>query len=192
MVKQKEVLTISQIESFIKKAKTIQEKLMIKCMLKLGLRVSELVNFKIEWINWEDKILNIQVNHKPIYWEPKYLSTREVPIPENLLVELRQFLGNRKKGYVFRSRKKSNYYRYNEDSIIRKINKISREVLGRNTGTHIFRRTYASYLSNEGNDLVQIKKLLGHSDVKTTFLYLKDIPDRKNYNKIRNMEIMRI
>lgn len=190
MVKQKTILTKNQMEEFIKNAKTIQEKLMIKCMLKLGFRVSELVNFKIEWINFIDKIVNIQLNHKPISWHPKYLSIREIPIPENLLIELNQFIGNKKKGYIFKSRKRSNHYRFNTDSIIRKINRISKKVLERNTGTHVFRRTYASYLSNSGHDLVQISKLLGHSDVKTTFLYLKDIPDRKNYDKTRNMEIM--
>jgi len=165
---------------------------MIKCMLKLGFRVSELVNFKIDWINAIDKIVNIQINDKPIAWKPKYLSVREVPIPDNLLIELQQFIGNRKKGYVFKSRKKSNHYKYNEDSVIRKINRISKKVLGKNTGTHVFRRTYASHLSNSGHDLVVIRQYLGHSDVKTTFLYLKDIPDRKDYDKTRNMEIMNL
>lgn len=179
-------------EEFIIKANTIQEKLMIKCMLKLGLRVSELVNFKIEWINLKDKLIDLQINKKPIYWEPKRLSVRELPIPENLLIELNQFIGNRKKGYVFRSRKKINYYRYNEDSIIHKINRISREIFGENTGTHIFRRTYASYLLKKGYNLAQIQQLLGHSKIKTTFIYLKNIPDRRDYDGIRNMEIMKL
>ena len=92
-----------------------------------------------------------------------------------------------KKKYLFKSRKSSNHYRYNKDSIIKKINKISREIVGKKTGTHIFRRTYASYLLNNGTDLVTIQKLLGHADIKTTFLYLKNIPDRRNYDKVRNV-----
>ncbi|MFX0136736.1 MAG: tyrosine-type recombinase/integrase [Candidatus Hodarchaeota archaeon] len=192
MVKQKKVLTVNQCNKFIKNANTIQEKLMIRMMLKCGLRVSELINCQISWINFEDQLLYIQENKKPYEWVPKRDSIREVPISEELLIELKQFIVNRKKGYLFRSRKKTNYRRYNKDSIIRKINKIAKEVLGKNTGTHIFRRTYASHLLNEGNDLETIRKLLGHADLKTTFLYLKNIPDRNNYDKIRNMRIMRL
>ena len=165
---------------------------MIKCMLKTGMRVSELINFKVQWINYKDKMIHIQANQKPISWEPKYCSVRELPVPEELLIELRQFLGNRKTGYVFKSRKSSESYRYKESSVIQKINKITKKTFGKNLGTHIFRRTYVSFLVNEKHDLVQIKKRLGHSDIKTTFLYLQDIPDRTDYDKTRNMELMKI
>lgn len=165
---------------------------MIKCMLKMGMRVSEVVNFKIEWINYIDKMVHIQKNKKPISWEPKYCSIRELPVPEELIIELKQFLGNRKTGYVFKSRKSSESHRYKESSVIHKINKITRQTFGINLGTHIFRRTYASYLLNEGHDIVQIMKRLGHGDIKTTYLYLQDIPDRRDYDKTRNMEIMKI
>lgn len=161
-------------------------------MLKTGMRVSELINFKVQWINYKDKMIHIQANQKPISWEPKYCSVRELPVPEELLIELRQFLGNRKTGYVFKSRKSSESYRYKESSVIQKINKITKKTFGKNLGTHIFRRTYVSFLVNEKHDLVQIKKRLGHSDIKTTFLYLQDIPDRTDYDKTRNMELMKI
>lgn len=192
MVKQKNALTVNQIEQLIKNANTIQEKLIIKCLLKMGMRVSELVNFKVQWIDFKDNVVRIQSNNRPLSWEPKYCSEREIPVPENLIIELKQFLGNRKTGYVFKSRKSSNYGRYNESSIIHKINKITKKIFGKKLATHIFRRTYASFLLNEGHDLIQIKKRLGHSDIKTTFLYLQDIPDRRKYDKTRNMEIMKL
>lgn len=158
----------------------------------MGMRVSELVNFKIEWITSRDRMIHIQENQKPNSWEPKYCSIRELPVPENLLIELKQFIGNRKTGYVFRSRKKAESSRYKETSVIHKINRITKETFGKNLGTHVFRRTYASFLLNEGHDLVQIKQRLGHSDIKTTYLYLQDIPDRREYDKTRNMEIMKL
>ena len=192
MVKQKVALTISQVEAFIKNASSFQEELMIKCMVKMGMRVSELTNFKIEWINFQDKMIRIQKNNTPFKWEPKYCSERELPIPENLVLDLKKFINNRKTGYVFKSRKKSKSYKYNEESIIRKINTISKKVFGKNLGTHIFRRTYASYLNSTGHDIVKISKRLGHGDLKTTFLYLQDIPDRSDYDKTRDMEIMKV
>jgi len=192
MVKQKVALTISQVEKYIKNANSFQEEIMIKCMVKMGLRVSELANMKIEWINFLDKIVRIQKNNTPIKWEPKYCSERELPIPENLAIDLKKFLGNRKTGYVFKSRKNSKSNKYNEESIIRKINAISKKVFGKNLGTHVFRRTYASYLNNTGHDIIKISKRLGHGDLKTTFLYLQDIPDRRDYDKTREMEIMKV
>jgi len=161
-------------------------------MLKMGMRVSELVNFKIQWINYKDKMVHIQANQKPLSWGPKYCSVREIPVPEELLIELKQFLGNKKTGYVFRSRKEAESHRYKESSVIHKINRITKKTFGKNLGTHIFRRTYASFLLNVGHDLIQIKKRLGHSNIKTTFLYLQDIPDRSDYDKTRNMEIMKL
>ena len=161
-------------------------------MLKTGMRVSELVNFKVQWINSKDRMIHIQINRKPVYWEPKYCSIREIPVSENLITELKQFIGNRKTGYVFKSRKKSNSYRYNETSVIHKINRITKKLFDKNLGTHIFRRTYASFLLNEGHNLTQIKNRLGHGDIKTTSLYLQDIPDRRDYDKTRNMELMKI
>ena len=129
-------------------------------MLKMGMRVSELVNFKIQWINYKDKMVHIQANQKPLSWGPKYCSVREIPVPEELLIELKQFLGNKKTGYVFRSRKEAESHRYKESSVIHKINRITKKTFGKNLGTHIFRRTYASFLLNVGHDLIQIKKTI--------------------------------
>lgn len=41
---------------------------------------------------------------------------------------------------------------------------------------HTFRHTYASHLLLAGYDLHTIQRLLGHSDVKTTMIYLQTVP----------------
>jgi integrase len=42
---------------------------------------------------------------------------------------------------------------------------------------HIFRPTFASHLLLADYDLQTIQKLLGHSDIKTTMIYLQTVPD---------------
>jgi site-specific recombinase XerD len=41
---------------------------------------------------------------------------------------------------------------------------------------HDFRHTFGSMLASQGVDLVTIKSLMGHSDIKTTMIYLHYSP----------------
>lgn len=205
LVKQKEVLTQNQIKKFIQKADSFEIQLMILVMVNTGMRVGELVNFKPNWIDFEERSIRIQENKKPIAWKPKRESMRSVPISSNVLDNLKRHLKNRKTGYVFQSQKtktfevkdgkrvsKRTHRRYAYRTIIRKVNKISQEVMGVDTGTHIFRASYASHLLANKMSLEGIRKFLGHSDIKTTLVYIRSIPDFSEWEKVRNMEFMQM
>ena len=64
--------------------------------------------------------------------------------------------------------------------------------MGVDTGTHIFRATYASHLLANKISLEGIRKLLGHSDIKTTLLYIRSIPNFREWDKVRNIEFMQM
>ena len=206
MVKQKEVLSLDQVEKLINKAKTYQRQLMILTMVQTGMRVGELVNLKINWINGVDRSIRIQVNEKPIKWKPKRYSVRAVPITETLLNNLKKYFGNRTKGYLFQSQKtkttiirdgkkitKNTFRRYNYRSIIKIMNKLLIQILGykpKDESTHIFRHTYASRLLKDKIDLESIRKLLGHSDIKTTLNYIRGLPDFSSWDAVRKVDVM--
>jgi integrase len=195
MGKQREVLTKNQVNKLLKQAPSFKLQLMIKTMVQTGMRVSELVNFKIEWINFEDKEIYIQKNAEPIEWSPKRDSIRKVPVNDELLNDLKRFIKNRKKGYVFQSQKSvtngsRTHHRYSYRTIIRKVNNLAKKLFGKTIGTHIFRATYATYQRKLNFDYGDIKKLLGHSSVRTTELYVEDLPDLNLFERARKADIM--
>lgn len=202
--KQKEVLTHKQLEMLIENADSFETQLIIITMVKTGMRVGELVNFKINWIIPGGLSIRIQSNKKPLAWEPKtQTSIRSIPIDEVLLKSLERHIGKRKKGYVFQSQKKrardeSNnivrtFRKYNTRTINRRINDLSEKVFDKQIGTHIFRHTYASDLFREkGLDVNDMQKLLGHSSNKTTLLYLQSLPGFSSWDKVRQSRLMKL
>ncbi len=52
----------------------------------------------------------------------------------------------------------------------------ARAAIPKRVSPHALRHTYASHLLLADYDLQTIQKLLGHTDVKTTMIYLQTVP----------------
>lgn len=73
-------------------------------------------------------------------------------------------------GYFFVNNRGS---RFKEQSIRNMINKCTRSAgIKIHITPHMFRHSVATYLLDEGVDIVYIQKILGHSSIKTTQIYL--------------------
>lgn len=202
-MKYQEILTQDEIQQLIdacpevfKKEVTIQKyQLIIKAFITTGMRDSELINSTVSWIippkNNTTTLLRIQKNEYPVKFTPKYISEREVPITAELFSDLTDFIGSRKGGFIFRSQNPKNRNRYNKRTIINGINSISKEVFNKTIGTHIFRRTFASYIYSNFKDVIQVQKLMGHGKPEVTWRYIKQIPTRENYNEIIDLDIFK-
>lgn len=144
-----------------------RNKAIIYILYSTGIRVSELVNLKVEDIDLNDRILKVEGKGKKQRIAPFSNQTKEV-IEEYLKMERHKisktdcvFLFVNKNGIKITSR-----------GVELIIENISIKTLGnKKIHPHIFRHTFATNLLNNGADLRVVQELLGHSSLSTTQIY---------------------
>lgn len=155
----------------INKIKNIKHKCIILLGYSCGLRVSEVVNLKINNIDSKRMVINII--------QSKGKKDRIVKLPINLLCLLREYYNIYKpNNYLFNGQ--NNSPQYSTES----CNKIVKNYLSKEYHFHLLRHSYATHLLDMGLDLRFIQNQLGHSSSKTTEIYthvsiqsLNKIPD---------------
>ena len=159
-----------------------RNKAMLELMYATGLRVSELVELKLNDIDFSDDIIRIM---------GKGSKERIIPIGDIALEYLKEYINNHRslmlKGinndYVFLNNHGKKMTRQGFFKIIKKIAKdvgINSEI-----SPHTLRHSFASHLLKYGADLRTIQELLGHSDISTTQVYTHIANEelRKNYDE---------
>jgi len=148
----------------------IESRVLVKLLYGLGLRVSELSNLKLENISssW------VRVTGKGD-------KTREIPLLENLALEIEEFKRVTKpKKYLFEKKSKpltSAQLRY-------KVNKTFAKI-GIKATPHQLRHSFASHLLAEGARIADVSELLGHSSMATTQIYTKLTNSTKMENYLK-------
>lgn len=160
-----------EIERMLDKTKNFRNYLIIRLLWKTGLRVSELVNMEVNWIDFEEKI--ITVFGKGNKW-------RTTPIDRESLMHLRRYIKDEgiDEGKIFN---------ITRQRIFQVIRRIAKEVgITKTIHPHTLRHSYAiNYLMKQGN-IRNLQLNLGHSNLNTTAKYLQvTAQDRKDeYQKI--------
>lgn len=175
-----EFLTKEEISSLIKANKNIKSCLIIKFLYATGLRVSELINLKINDTNLETKECWIRYI--------KSSKDRLFKIPDSLLSHIKEHIQTLPKEteFLFPSQNKQMTAR-NVQKIIQRAAK--RAKINKTVTPSILRHSYAIHLLNEGVDIRLIQELLGHSQLSTTKIYT-DISKRlKKSNSLVNSAI---
>lgn len=142
-----------------------------RCLVDIGLRCSEVANFKLEDINWRTNTIEIK--------KSKMHRADLLPIPNTLLKALVDYLKNARpqtlERYVFVHYRAPFGKKISSDTvrnIIRRAYKKSKfsEKL---TGTHILRKSMATLMLKNGATLKQIADVLRHRCIDTTMIYTK-------------------
>jgi len=159
-----------------------RNKAMLELMYATGLRVSELVNLKINDIDFEECLVKtmgkgskeriIPIGDYAILFVLKYLKDyRPLLLKKDYNDYL--FLNNRGKKISRQS-----FYKIVDELAIKKG--ITTEI-----SPHTLRHSFATHLLDRGADIVSIKEMLGHSSLSTTQIYthISNQKLKDEYNK---------
>ncbi len=144
----------------------LRNKAMLTLMANIGLRVSEVINLNTKDIDLVKRNLKV-VNGK--YCKDRLLRIPQEP--ESVMEILRQWNKKRLKGkYFFNTSKgKQLQVRYIQAMVTRYMKKAK---LNKAITPHTFRHTFATNFYRQTKDIETLRKLLGHSDISTTQIYV--------------------
>ena len=174
LLSEKEILHLIEesrkiyIENPIKNIMYLRTQVILEILYSTGLRISELLNIKINQVaNIKDKL----------YINGKGNKQRLVIFNQNALDLLKNWIAimiknnKNKNSYLFENIDNTNVI--SRQQIYKDLKKLA---LKTNTeleklSPHSVRHSFASHMLNRGADLRSIQKLLGHSDISTTEIY---------------------
>ncbi len=158
------ILSEQEVVRLIEAPSNFKHRFVIAFMYATGLRISEVLNLKINDVDGDRLELFIR--------QGKGGKDRLVRIPQKLLVLLRIYYKQFKpKEYLFEGSIKGTAYAY---ASIRKIllNAKRKAKIGKRVSPHTMRHCYATHHLENGTDLVYLKEQLGHSKLMTTAKYI--------------------
>jgi integrase/recombinase XerD len=173
-------LSIQEIKLIFAQTNNVKHNTILKLCYGMGLRVSEIVNIKIEDIDSACMKVHIQ--------RGKGKKDRYAQLPQSILEQLRAYYKEyQPKEYLFEGQ-------YGGQYTVRSIQKVFKDALQRagihkKVGIHSLRHSYATHLLESGTDIRFIQDLLGHNNIKTTMLYtnVTDVSLRKIISPLDKM-----
>lgn len=172
----KERLTfeLNEIEKIIALVELRNPKLknIILFALYSGCRLNEIINIQWSDIDLNNKTITIRNKSNFLTKSRKF---RTIPISDNILTILNQILLKKinvsPDDYVFT--KENSKFPYDKSYISRKFKHYLRKAgLPEKFHFHCLRHTFATHFLKATHNIYYAKELLGHSDIKTTTLYL--------------------
>ena len=154
----------------------IRNKLIIELFYATGIRLSELINLKID---------NVDLHACQIKVLGKRNKERIVPFNDQLRNSIQNYIDKKPSlpsEFLFQLKSGKKMY---EKFVYRLVNKyLSIITTIDKTSPHVLRHTFATHMLNNGADLNAIKELLGHANLAATQVYTHNTVEKlKNIHK---------
>jgi len=141
--------------------------LLLELLYATGVRVGELVNIKVNDINFSERTILIlgKGNKERIAHYGQYAED----ILTIYLEDGYKKINSNKLEYLFINNQKTKLTERGVRDILNRI--IKQTTLAKNISPHMLRHSFATHLLNEGCDILSVQKLLGHESIAATQIY---------------------
>ena len=166
------VLSAQEIQKLLRAAKTgtwygIRNHTILTTFLDSGLRLSELINLNVEDVDLHSQSIRVR--------NGKGSKDREVFVGRMSARSLRRWAEVRSYGLTtdayFSTRDGRRLDKRNVARIIERISSRA-SMSDRRVHPHLLRHTFATHYIRNGGDAFSLQRILGHSDIKTTMIYV--------------------
>lgn len=169
------VLSQEEVLSIIQSTQNLKHRAIIALLYSCGLRISELINMKLDDFHIERKQLIVK--------NGKGRKDRYVSLADSFLPLLSNYYHSYKPKIYFVEGQ--NGGKYSAESVRQFLRKSCLNAkIKKNVTPHTLRHSYATHLLENGVDIRYIQSLLGHSKPETTMIYThvkrKDLMDIQN------------
>lgn len=166
------VLNVEEIDKLLdielKDKYDFRNKAMLEVMYASGLRISELINLKLE---------NININNCSILVLGKGKKERIIPLGDYAITYLEKYINEYRNellkdkisDYVFLNNRGTKMTRQRFFEIIKDI--AYKKNIKTDFSPHTLRHSFATHMLENGADLRSIQELLGHENISTTQIY---------------------
>ncbi|MEQ1861271.1 MAG: site-specific tyrosine recombinase/integron integrase [Chthoniobacteraceae bacterium] len=146
----------------------LRDRAIVELLYASGLRVSELVNAKLEFLDFDSRFIRVT---------GKGSKTRLVPVGRRACDAIKAYIERERPGMVkkrtgseiFLSARGTKLTTVRIWQIVKQCAK--RAGLDLNVYPHLLRHSFATHLLSNGADLRIIQEMLGHADISTTQIY---------------------
>jgi integrase/recombinase XerD len=171
------IIGIDEVSTLLKKPEgkklSLRDRAILEIIYSSGLRVSEVINIKMNDINFEAGFITIR---------GKGSRERVVPINEKTLKTIREYIEELRPTLLKEKTSPILFLAKGGKSMTRQrlwqLIKMYSVGLSTKISPHTLRHCFASHLLDGGADLRALQKMLGHTDISTTQIYTKVTPER--------------
>lgn len=169
-----EILTVEEVQKLLEQpniqtGKGIRDETMLLLLYSTGIRVSELVNLKVEDLNLEVGYLTCRENGKE----------RTIPLSAETEEKIRTYmesartrlLKGRDSEYLFSNCSGSPMSRQGFWKILKSYSAAAG--ITKDITPHTLRHSFAAHMLKNGADIRNVQKMMGHADIATTQMYMR-------------------
>ncbi|MBU1164878.1 tyrosine-type recombinase/integrase [Patescibacteria group bacterium] len=156
------VLSRNEIKKIIEVTTNNKHKLLLSLAYGSGLRVSEIINLKIQDLDLLELTIHIR--------QAKGKKDRITIMPEKLKIDLQNLIaGKDKNDYIFSSERGGKLTERTAQKVF--ANSLKKANIKKNATFHSLRHSFATHLLENGVDVRYVQELLGHQNIRTTQIY---------------------